>query len=242
VIWYLVAFGILLIVVGVWGGPRRRQRPDKTNRIPREATVQEAWDILVSPVEYDEELIKIPEHRPWYLPGRDRRFQQGLFVGLGAGVLAMALIVNFTGGMWLQGPAPGQVAAGDEQQPGGSTEPEPPANPTEPGAVTNPEVPENPGTPENPGAPENPEVPAPPEAPAEPATPAAPPSEITVVIEPGSVSGDIAAALKEAGLITDEQAFLDRVGELGVETYLQAGTFIFPSGATLDEIIAGLTA
>jgi len=217
-----MVLGILLVVVGVWGGPRRRQKPDKTSRIPREATVQEAWEILVSPVEYDEELIKIPEHRPWYLPGSDRRFWQGLLVGLGAGVLAMALVVHFAPGLFVPESPPGQVAV----------EPEPPASP-EPSAP-----PEEPGEPAPPGEPEEPAAPAEPEEPAE---PPAPPAEITVVIEPGSHSGDIAAALKAAGLIADEQAFLDRVAELGVETSLQAGTFTFPSGATIDEIIAGLT-
>lgn len=220
---YLMAFGILLIVVGIWGGPRRREKPDKTSRIPREATVQEAWEILISPVEYDEELIKIPEDRPWYLPGGDRRFWQGLLVGLGSGVLAMALLVRLAPGIVQQQAPPenppGQVAV--EPEPG------------------NPEAP-----PEEPGEPE-PQVPAGPEEPAEPEAPAgpeAPPAEITVVIEPGSLSWDIAAALKEAGLIADEQEFLDRVAELGVETSLQAGTFTFPSGVTIDEIIAALTA
>lgn len=219
---FLMVLGILLIVVGVWGGPRRRQRPDKTSRIPREATVQEAWEILVSPVEYDEELIKIPEHRPWYVPGGDRRFWQGLLVGLGAGVLVMTLLVRFTGGFFLVDSPPGQVAV----EPGPSENPEP-SEPTEP-----------PANPEQPGVPEEPVTPAEPE---EPETPPAPPAEITVVIEPGSLSGDIAAALREAGLIADEQAFLDRVEELGVETYLQAGSFTFPSGTTIDEIIARLT-
>ena len=92
-IWFLLAAGLLLIVLGVWGGPATRRRPDKSERIPREATVQEAWDILTSPVQYDDELIKIPDHRPWFLPGGDRRFQRGLLVGFGAGLLLSALLL-----------------------------------------------------------------------------------------------------------------------------------------------------
>ncbi|MBP2018786.1 hypothetical protein J2Z79_002201 [Symbiobacterium terraclitae] len=221
-IWFLLGVGVLLVLLGIWGGPVPRRRVDKAARIPREATVQEAWDILTSPVQYDEELIKIPEHRPWFLPGSDRRFHRGLAVGFGAGLLVAALLLpHFGGGQAPQPPGGEQdpsVVQGPGQQDPGTTGPgpeQPPQGEPEPGQS---------------GAGEEP--PEPPEAP-----PEDEPAEVTVTVEPGSSSQDIAALLKEAELIEDERDFLTVVAELGVETRLQAGTFVIPKGALPIEIV-----
>lgn len=211
-IWFLVVTGILLIVLGAWGGPRRRQRLDKASRIPNEATVQEAWEILTTPVEYDEELIKIPEDKPGLLPGVDRRFQQGLLVGLGLGLMVAALVVAFLP----RGQEPRQQVASN------------------PPAVSNPPV----AKAEQPAPkPESSAAPAQTQAAPQPSRPAT----VTFVVEEGSPSQKIAADLKAAGLIKSEQEFLDLVFALGMETQLKAGTFEIPSDASVDAVIKLLT-
>lgn len=209
-IWFLILGGILLIVLGVWGGPRRRRRPDKAGRIPKEATVQEAWDILTAPVEYDEELIKIPEHKPWYIPGSDRRFRQGLMVGLGLGLVVAAALFPFLP----RKEAPGEQIASNP----------PAAQPEKPRTDPKPE-------PEKPPATQPPTPTPPPPRPA----------NVTFTVEPGSTSQEIAADLKEAGLIEDEQDFLKLVVAYGVETSLKAGTFVIPTDASVDAVLAKLT-
>lgn len=224
-IWFLLGLGLVLVVLGVWGGPAQRARLDKTARIPPESTVQEAWDILTSPLQYDEEVIKIPEHRPWYLPGGDRRFYRGLAVGFGAGLLVAAALLPFFGGRQAP-PEPGP-----EQNPavvGGTEQKGPDAQ--EPGTQKPPEG-EEPS--DVPGVPESPELPE--------DEPTDKPVNVTVTIEMGSTSQDIAALLKENGLIGDEQEFLSVVTELGVETQLKAGTFVIPTDATPIEIVNMLT-
>ncbi len=228
-IWFLLAAGLLLIVLGAWGGPATRRRPEKAERIPREATVQEAWDILTSPVEYDDELIKIPDHRPWFLPGSDRRFQRGVLVGLGAGLLLSALLMPLfvrpaAPDVPEPGENPGVVQGPGEEEPGASL-----PDPTTPPA-SQPEDEPEPGAGDEPPAGSEEE----PEPPEEPVT-------VTVTVEMGSSSQEIAALLREAGLIEAEEDFLAVVAELGVETRLQAGTFVIPSDATPIEIVNLLT-
>lgn len=223
VIWFLLLGGLLLIVLGVWGGPQRRRRADKTSRIPREATVQEAWEILTSPVEYEEELIKIPEHKPWFVPGTDRRFQQGLLVGLGAGLLVAALVYPSLPGKETTEP---QVAVNPP------TQNEKPAADKDP-ASQPPQGEQPAGQPPQGGqqpAGQSPQTPPPPT-----------PANVTFTVEPGSPSQEIATNLKAAGLIADEAEFLDLVAAYGVETQLKAGTFVIPTGASVDTIIAKLT-
>lgn len=151
-IWILAVVAVLLIALGAWGGPRRRVRPDKAQRIPKDSTVQEAWDILTSPVEYDEEIIKIPQARPWYVLGREQRFLRGLLVGAGCGLL-IALAFS---PLYARGPKAPQVAQGEnpkaEQKPDApaaeppaqqpkAEEPKPAAEPEQP-AVVKLEIPE----------------------------------------------------------------------------------------------------
>ncbi|MFZ5824577.1 MAG: hypothetical protein ACOY94_09640 [Bacillota bacterium] len=222
-IWFLVLGGILLIVLGVWGGPRRRRRPDKAARIPKEATVQEAWDILTAPVEYDEELIKIPEHKPWYVPGGDRRFHQGLLVGLGLGLMLAAILFPFLP----QREAPGEQLASD---PPAAQAEQPKADPpADAPPATQPPATQPPGT--------QPPVTQPPA----PTTPPPQPANVTFTVEPGSSSQEIAANLKAAGLINDEEEFLKLVVAYGVETRLQAGTFVIPTDASVDKVLETLT-
>jgi hypothetical protein len=127
VIWTLGILGILLLLLGIWGGPARlRRRRDADVAAKKETQPGEAWEILARPLE--DEAIKIPEHRPWYAPGGDRRFQRGLLVGLGAGLMVAAVAVSSMprgtadqapGTAW-NTPAPqgGQPAAGTGQQAG----------------------------------------------------------------------------------------------------------------------------
>lgn len=223
-----------MIVLGVWGGPLRYKRPEKSARIPKESTVQEAWDILTSPVQYDEELIKIPEHRPWYVAGKDRRFIQGLLVGLGSGLMVAALVVSVIDG------APQPPAPGPTQGQTASNEPENPAPTPTGGEPATGEQP-NTGNPSTPANPAGEEPAGESSTPPAPATPGAEPTKVTLTIEPGSSSQEIAAVVMEAGLVATEQEFLDMVTELGVETGLKAGTFTIPAGATVEEVVTVLT-
>lgn len=211
-IWFLVLGGILLILLGVWGGPRRRKRPDKAGRIPREATVQEAWDILTSPVQYEEELIKIPEHKPWYVPGSDRRFHQGLLVGMGLGLMVAAVLMPFVP---RREALPPEQAAADPSP----VQVEPKPAQTQPAQTPPAQTP-------------------PAEGPA-PATPKA--ANVNFTVDPGSSTQEIAANLKAAGLIADEQTFLELVVASGLETSLQAGTFVIPTGASPEKVLEKLT-
>jgi hypothetical protein len=214
VIWFLVLVGILLIVLGVWGGPRRRKRPDKASRIPKEATVQEAWEILTSPVEYEEELIKIPEHKPWFVPRGDRRFYQGLLVGLGLGLMAASVLLPFLP----RKAAPDQAAS---LPPAGQAGKQPEAQ--QPAETQKPA--------------ENPK----PAGTQQPAQTTPPKGDVSFTVEPGSSSQEIAAQLKAAGLIKSEQEFLDLLIAYGLETKLKAGTFVIPSDASVDDVIKKLT-
>jgi hypothetical protein len=93
VIWFLGLMGIMLLLLGIWGGPARiRRRRDAEAAAKRQPKPDEAWEILTRPME--DEAIRIPEHRPWYAPGGDRRFQRGVFVGLGAGLMLAAVAVS----------------------------------------------------------------------------------------------------------------------------------------------------
>nr|PZN42847.1 MAG: hypothetical protein DIU70_04600 [Bacillota bacterium] len=65
----------------------------------------------------------------------------------------------------------------------------------------------------------------------------APGTLVTVVIDPGMTAPQIAARLREKGLIADEAAFLARLAERGMDTRLQAGTFQIPAGVSLDQVI-----
>jgi len=223
-IWFLLIAGLALVLVGIWGGPRQKLRADKAARIPKDATVQQAWDILTSPVQYEDELIKIPDHRPFRIPRNDRKFYQGLAVGLGMGLVIAAFLSPF---LPRQVETPQQVAVEPPTtKPEGTGQPEPAASGTKTGETAPPATQQNPAT----------------TGQGQPAAPPAPkPANITVTIAPGSSSHDVAATLKAAGAIADEQEFLKQVVASGVETSLKAGTYVIPSDATLDQVIQQVT-
>ncbi|HYF75580.1 MAG TPA: hypothetical protein VD973_00455 [Symbiobacteriaceae bacterium] len=211
-IWFLGFLGLVLALLGLWGGPAPRAKRRETDTVLRKnPTISEAWDVLGTPLQ--DELIKIPEHRPWYAPGGDKRFQRGLMLGLGAGLLVSALTVTFMP----RGQTPGQVAL---DGPGGG----------KPAAPTQTQTPSPTAT--------QPQTPAPtqPQAPAQTA-----PVTVTFVVDPGSSAGVIADNLKAQGLITDTAAFLNALSAKGLDTSLKAGTFVIPTGATLDRVIEVLT-
>ncbi|MDO4711726.1 MAG: endolytic transglycosylase MltG, partial [Peptostreptococcaceae bacterium] len=63
----------------------------------------------------------------------------------------------------------------------------------------------------------------------------------TITIASGSSAGSIAGTLKSNGLISDTNAFLNKVVASGKENKLKAGTFTIPSNASVDQIINILT-
>jgi hypothetical protein len=94
VIWILGVTGILLTLLGMWGGPARARKRREMEALAarKQPTADEAWDTLARPLE--NEAIKLPEHKPWNFLGGDRRFMRGLFVGLGSGLMMAAVAVS----------------------------------------------------------------------------------------------------------------------------------------------------
>ena len=58
-----------------------------------------------------------------------------------------------------------------------------------------------------------------------------------VEIPPGSSAMRIANILKEQGIITDVDAFMEKVEELGAESSMKYGNYKIPAGSTAEEII-----
>lgn len=182
--WLLVVAGLALVGAGFWGGLRPKEPPQQ----PLEnVTVDSAWEIISRPVDRREPQVPGPRSGP------DRRFLNGLLVGLGSGLLLSAVAIQLV---------PRAAVP---------VKPQAPVAEAPPAAIT----------------------PPPPQAPPKPAN-------VTFVVEVGDMGPTVAANLKAAGLIADEQAFLDRITGLGVDTLLKAGTFIIPTGASLDEVITAL--
>ncbi len=61
--------------------------------------------------------------------------------------------------------------------------------------------------------------------------------EVQIVVDEGESVKSIAKTLADAGLISNTNEFIDRVGTLGVENSLQPGTYTLVGGQSLDEII-----
>jgi hypothetical protein len=219
VIWILGITGILLTLLGLWGGPARPRKRREMETLARKqpATPDEAWDILVSPMV--DEAIKLPEHKPWYMPGGDRRFMRGVFVGLGAGLMVATVTVS----MLPRAVTPPTTA--ETEKPTG-VETAKNAPPQQAPATQSPAA-VQPATQQPVTQPPTAEAPK--------------PANMTFVVEPGELAPTIAAHLKAQGLIADEQAFLDRVTELGADRALQSGTFVVPTGANMDQVIDALT-
>ena len=69
-------------------------------------------------------------------------------------------------------------------------------------------------------------------------TPATP---ITVTIEEGDLSPDVARKLREAGIITDEQALVDYLVSNNIAELVQIGSFELTPGMTPEEIAKIIT-
>lgn len=63
---------------------------------------------------------------------------------------------------------------------------------------------------------------------------------ITVTVSAGATSEDIAALLKEAGLIPNEREFLQLVDKYGAHAKFQVGDYVIPQGASQKEILETL--
>jgi hypothetical protein len=210
VTWPLLVVGILLALLGLWGGPAPRRRERESSRLKGPIPKGDAWDILTQPVVSDEELIKLPERRPWFIPGRAGRFQRGLMLGLGLGLLIAAAIHAWAPRSAATLP-PTAADSATKPPPGTANQPTASKPPTTPGSTT-------------------------------PITPKPPtPAVVSFVVEYGDMVPTIAANLKAKGLIADDNAFVSRVTERSADTLLKSGTFLIPTGATLDQVIDALS-
>ena len=64
--------------------------------------------------------------------------------------------------------------------------------------------------------------------------------EVQVVVEDGAATKTIAKTLADAGLISSQCEFVDRVNQLGVADNLHPGTYTLVGGQSLDEMISVL--
>lgn len=66
-------------------------------------------------------------------------------------------------------------------------------------------------------------------------------STVTITVEMGDYTRQVAEKLYEAGLVDDAEAFRAYVGQKGLGQNISVGTYEIPVGATYDEIIAIIT-
>ena len=59
---------------------------------------------------------------------------------------------------------------------------------------------------------------------------------VTITVESGEVSSDVALKLKEAGVITDSKAFVDYLLENNIAENILAGTFEIQPNSSFEEI------
>jgi hypothetical protein len=64
---------------------------------------------------------------------------------------------------------------------------------------------------------------------------------VTILVEPGMSSNEIASKLKESGVLTDESAFNQYLTDHGYADNLQVGSFTFQYGMTDKEIAEVVT-
>ena len=62
-----------------------------------------------------------------------------------------------------------------------------------------------------------------------------------ITVSKGETADEIAAVLKDAGLISDTQEFMDAVSDAGAEDRIREGTYSIEKGSTADEIVTVLT-
>ena len=65
---------------------------------------------------------------------------------------------------------------------------------------------------------------------------------VTITVESGEVSSDVARKLKEAGVITDSKEFVDYLLENNIAENILAGTFEIQPNSSFDEIARTLGA
>ena len=65
---------------------------------------------------------------------------------------------------------------------------------------------------------------------------------VTITVESGEVSSDVARKLKEAGVITDSKAFVDYLLENNIAENILAGTFEIQPNSSFEEIARTLGA
>ena len=65
---------------------------------------------------------------------------------------------------------------------------------------------------------------------------------ISIIVESGEVSSDVARKLKEAGVITDSKAFVDYLLENNIAENILAGTFEIQPNSSFEEIARTLGA
>jgi hypothetical protein len=208
-VWIFLVLGIALLLVGSLMAVLPTLRADRAHGHTQ--GVEEAWSIISQPLEATDELIRLPKDENVLRRLLGSRFLQGSIVGAGTSLVVAGVVLSYALVV------PGGLSTAEAANPAPQT--------------TAPAAPEQ----------TKPNAPAPnqPNATAAATTPSTPKPSGTVAFEvkPGQVSQEIAANLKAAGLITAEEQFIQRLGERGVETRLQAGQFQIPQGAPLDKVI-----
>lgn len=144
--------------------------------------------------------------------------RSGLLLGLGMGLMLAALL------LWLQVGVQQAVKV--------------PSNPAPSPASSGPAVP-SPATRSSATAAPNPAAPTTAPAATAPGATAdpAPPADVVISVAPDEDFGTVALALKQAGLISDRQAFLVKVKEQEAAGRLQVGTYFFKPGTTETDIL-----
>lgn len=62
-------------------------------------------------------------------------------------------------------------------------------------------------------------------------------STATATIPSGTSANDVATILQNSGVVPDSAAFLSRAKSMGLDGQFQAGSYTFPSGMTLDDVV-----
>lgn len=216
-VWIFLVLGIALLVVGVLLAVVPVLRADHGPRAHGEGG-EEAWDVLSQPLEHKHELIKLPKDEPSWMRLVGSKFLQGSFVGAGASLVVVGVVLSYA----LLSPSRlGTAEAANSTPKAGAPTTPSQTDSTKPAA----------------GDPSKPTT----GATATPPTTPKPSGTVAFVVESGQLSQTIATNLKAQNLIPSEAEFLKRLGDRGLETRLQIGSFQIPSGATVDQVIDILT-
>jgi hypothetical protein len=222
VAWILVVLGIAVTAGGLWLLARSPAASDSAAEVEVATTRAKAvgetpWDVLMSPVE-GEESSK-PDRRRTAGP-----FRMGLLLGLGFGVAATAAVWT----VWGNGtPSKEDVLRLAKEY--DLVVVEQPAAPTATGATGEGQTATGATGTGTTGQTTT-------------STTAAPaPKTVTVSVVAGDLWPNVAAKMKENGLIQDENAFLAKVTEMGAEPGLQQGVFTLDTSMSVEDMINKLT-